>query len=659
MSPPLIVGQKTSQPGSPLEPPDQVTAWSEVFDCVGEAVFFLNDQEEIVLWNRSAASILGCGKSDVLGKSAASIPVVNFILKQLKSSSSDSAATQQARRIDATNPNGQALSLEASLISQQCGPKLFHIFVGRDLSRRQRPGQTQGSPPQVRALHVLLRTMAHDLNNIFTAVQSHLDLIAMSELPPSTREHLTVTIAGMRRGMELVRSLSSLHRSSVLCLEPLDLAHLANRSIAAIRRSLPADVTIRIEFPSGPWPAHADGNHLLQVLINLCLDAAAGMPKGGEIVLRMRKKDGTSRPDGAPQSHGGFIRLTVSDSGQSISVAQQKQIAGAGLDRQDLAEDRSQGLRFAQQVLCDHKGWLQIEPDCCQGNDIHLFLPYGEATDKSSGQSMELEEQALEGKETILIVDDEEDIRMIIRAALGYRGYQTIEAANGLEAVKAYTGSAQPIDLVLMDLDMPVLNGWNALIQIRQRNPQAKVILLSGSIIEDEVRRAAQLGAVGFFENHSTTGNSFCSFARPWMPIQKRRNEAASCGAEIRTASGSGLMEAVIPAMRSSPSRLRKRLTSGIRLPEHRPLRGVGALNLPQIAVGPVHLHLLSFSRLPSHGQELPIAGFEEDQLADQRPELAFQLFAVQLIADLLGLKCFGRLNDLLLQSEFGVLPFA
>ncbi len=500
MIPPLIVGQKPGQPSSPLESPGQVAAWSEVFDCVGEAVFFLNDQEEIIFWNRSAASILGCARSDVLGKTAASIPVVRFVLEQLKSSSPDSAATQQARRIDVTNPNGQTLSLEASLISQQSGQKLFYIFVGRDISRRQRPEQTQGSPPQVRALNVLLRAMAHDLNNIFTAVQSHLDLIAMAELAPSTREHLTVTLAGMRRGMELVRGLSSLHRSSVLCLEPIDLAHLANRSIAAIRRSLPPNATIRSEFASGPWLAHADENQLMQVLITLCLDAAAAMPEGGEIVLRMRKMDGASCPDGAPQSPASYIRLTMSDSGQSISTEQPEQIAGAGLARQDLAEDRSQGLRFAQEILRDHRGWLQMEPDCAQGNAIHLFLPCGEATAETSGQPMELEAHALEGKETILIVDDEEDIRLIIRAALGYRGYQTVEAANGLEAVKAYTSSSQPIDLVLMDLDMPVLNGWDALMQIRQRNPEARIILLTGSIIEEEMRKAVQLGADGFFE---------------------------------------------------------------------------------------------------------------------------------------------------------------
>jgi two-component system cell cycle sensor histidine kinase/response regulator CckA len=166
------------------------------------------------------------------------------------------------------------------------------------------------------------------------------------------------------------------------------------------------------------------------------------------------------------------------------------------------------GLSIAYSLITEHGGWMQVESQVGQGSAFHVFLPRSASAEERAGrrQSLAVDAKTVEGHERILVVDDEELVRMVIRAVLAYRGYQVFEAVNGEDAIAKFFGANPPFDLILMDRNMPNMSGREALIEIRRRAPVAKAILLSGGVGEEDRRDTAELRGVEFlhkpFENH-------------------------------------------------------------------------------------------------------------------------------------------------------------
>jgi CheY-like chemotaxis protein len=160
------------------------------------------------------------------------------------------------------------------------------------------------------------------------------------------------------------------------------------------------------------------------------------------------------------------------------------------------------GLSIAQTILHDQGGWIEAESDVAKGSRLHVFLP--EAARQTAPDATALhdfvrtETRALEGKETVLIVDDEEMVRLVIKAVLSYRGYQIIESVDGENMFELLAQRTEPVDLILMDVDMPRLNGWEALRRLKTTRPEARVIMLSGGAVDSDAQHAKERGAAGF-----------------------------------------------------------------------------------------------------------------------------------------------------------------
>ena len=153
-------------------------------------------------------------------------------------------------------------------------------------------------------------------------------------------------------------------------------------------------------------------------------------------------------------------------------------------------------------VVAEHGGWMEVESHAGQGSCFTVFLPRSRQAETAPAPRPLplLDARALEGTERILIADDEELVRIVMRTVLAFRGYQIVEAVNGEDAVEKYTQSAKPFDLVLMDVHMPRLNGLDALAQIRQRDPRVKAVMLSGGLQEKDAEHSADIEGVRFLQ---------------------------------------------------------------------------------------------------------------------------------------------------------------
>jgi CheY-like chemotaxis protein len=360
------------------------------------------------------------------------------------------------------------------------------------------------------AIGALASGIAHDFNNILTAVISQIDLaLTAPEFPPSLRENLVYAQTSARRGAELVSKLQVFSRQTKPKIEPLNLLDLIEQVVFMLKRSIDPRVQLQYLPPAvPPWPVKADASYMMQALMNLGLNARDAMPKGGTLCILVHNVTFSEAGLSAPRKAGDFVRLTVGDTGHGMTAEVLGRVFEPYFSTKDASSGPGLGLSITLSIVAEHGGWMEVESRVGQGTQFHIFLP--RADEKTAPATTRVTDaKSLEGKERILVVDDDELVRMVTKAVLAYRGYQVIEVEDGEQAIDAYTKSTPPFDLVLMDLHMPRMNGHDALLKIRAINPKVKAIMLSGGLHERDTESAHDLKGVAFlskpFDNTALT----------------------------------------------------------------------------------------------------------------------------------------------------------
>ncbi|MCI0538251.1 MAG: response regulator [Verrucomicrobiales bacterium] len=363
--------------------------------------------------------------------------------------------------------------------------------------------QTQEAVYQARktqAIGALAAGLAHDFNNILTAILSHLDLLLLTPaLPAELREHASYAKTSTVRAAELVSRLLSFSRQARPVLAPLQLPALVEEAIVLLRRKIEAKVELRpLAFAEDIWTVNADANHMMQLLTSLCLNGRDAMPDGGILSFKLANVAFSETEAVSPRRPGEFVRLTVSDTGKGVPPHLLERFFEHYFTTKEFGRGIGLGLAIVNSIVSEHGGWLEVESEAGAGSQFHAYLPrlrHARSKRETPREVLAANNQSLEGRETILLVDDEEMVRMVVRAVLGYRGYAIVEVTNGEEALQKLTDKPARFDLVLLDLNMPKMDGWETLRRLRQIQPTVPVIVLSGDSTEELAARITEAGA--------------------------------------------------------------------------------------------------------------------------------------------------------------------
>ena len=410
------------------------------------------------------------------------------------------------------------IELRANLLLDDHRKPAGILHVCHDVSWRNQPLQRPGSGDaradsadqaklyqrqKIEAIGTLAAGLAHDFNNLLTAILSHIDLVlSASEFPTSLQRHLVIARTSGRRAAELVSRLQTFSRQSPTSFASVKLAAVIHEVVSVLKRTIDRLIHIQVSIPEGVEPAiHGDATLLMQCLMNLCLNARDAMPQGGTLVISLET---TTFEAGVkePRRSGTFVRLSVKDSGAGMEQEVLSRLFEPYFTTKEFGRGGGLGLAITNSIVKDHNGWMEVESQPGKGSRFDAYFPaLNTRTEEIKPAAVPVaESQTLEGKETILLVDDEELVRLVARAVLGYRGYNIMEAINGEDAVEKYRASGGKIDLVLMDLHMPKMNGWDALARIREFDPSAQVIMLSGGSTDDLPDSLRKLGAAAILQ---------------------------------------------------------------------------------------------------------------------------------------------------------------
>ena len=345
--------------------------------------------------------------------------------------------------------------------------------------------------------------VAHDFNNLLTVISGNAQL-ALRKLAPedAARQRLAEIENAARRAAALTRQLLAFSRRQHLERRALDLNDTTGNLLKMLRRVIGEDIEVRLHAAPHLPPVCADPAQIEQVLMNLSVNARDAMPAGGTLTIetceaRFDDRAGPARADLPP---GRYARITVSDTGVGMDAETRARIFEPFFTTEEVGRGTGPGLSIAYGIVKQHEGLLEAESEPGRGTTFKIYLPLAENAAGEEAKAATTPPPP-RGDETILLAEDEESLRRLAKDVLEDLGYTVLLAEDGEQAVERFAGAR--VDLLLLDVVMPRLSGFEAYRRIRTMGDGAPVIFVSGYGAEAMERNygersalAEELGAV-------------------------------------------------------------------------------------------------------------------------------------------------------------------
>ncbi len=406
-------------------------------------------------------------------------------------------------------PDGATRWIQASLFPVEARGKTLVGAILRDVTELRQSEETRRKfeeklreTQKLESLGLLAGGIAHDFNNLLVGILGNAGL-ALEELSATSpaREAVVDIETAARRAADLARQLLAYSGRGRFLVEPVDLVELVEEMVHLLHASIPKNVIIKLDFVYRPAVIKADIVQIRQVVMNLVTNAAEAIgTRSGVITIAtgamncdrayLLKTFGAEDLD-----PGDYVYLEVSDTGCGMDEATMGRIfdpffstkfAGRGL-----------GLAATLGIIRGHNGAIRVYSEPGRGTTFKLLFP---ASDASLGIKTPARGRDSSVTGTVLVVDDEEWVRAVARRVLERAGFRVITATDGLEGVRTYRENGSDVDLVLLDMTMPHLNGEETFRELRRIQPDVRVILSSGYNEQEAVGRFAGRGLAGFIQ---------------------------------------------------------------------------------------------------------------------------------------------------------------
>jgi len=326
--------------------------------------------------------------------------------------------------------------------------------------------------------------VAHDFNNILTVIQGYSDrLLNKCQDDPSALRQVKQISGAARRGAALTRQLLTFSRKQVIQTRTLALNTILQNLGTILPRLLGEDIALKTELAAHLPSIQADPGMMEQVVMNLAVNARDAMPQGGQlrVVTSLVDVDATHAMRQVGARQGSFVCLEVADTGCGMNPETLSRIFEPFFSTKEVGKGTGLGLATVYGIVKQHQGWIEVASEVGAGTSFRIFLPALTKPAESPPDTTLRTREVRGGRETILLVEDEPDLRELVSEILESYRYRVVAAANGVEALKLWDQIDGRIDLLLTDLVMPEgMNGCELVAQLRQRRPELKVIYTSG-----------------------------------------------------------------------------------------------------------------------------------------------------------------------------------
>jgi len=401
----------------------------------------------------------------------------------------------------------QAANLELEKKAEKHTTQLLQTNkdLRREIEERQRSEKEKAEleslllhAQKMEALGTLAGGIAHDFNNLLMGIQGNTSVV-LSNMKPDDPNYKKLETAEtyIKKSAELTKQILGFARGGKYEVKKTDLNELIKKSSQLFGRTK-KEMPIYTNYQEDIWTVKVDQGQIEQVLLNLYVNAAQAMPNGGNLYIRT--ENGTldkKYMEPYELKPGDYVKTSVTDTGIGMDKTTLQKVFDPFFTTKKLDRGTGLGLASAYGIIKNHNGFFEVSSEKNKGTTFNFYIP---ASEKKVMQKKTRPQEILKGNETILLVDDEDMVIDATSEMLETLGYSVNVAGSGEEAILFFRKNNDKIDLVILDIVMPVMNGGEAYSILKKINPQIKVLLSSGYSINESATKMLDSGCQGFIQ---------------------------------------------------------------------------------------------------------------------------------------------------------------
>jgi len=353
------------------------------------------------------------------------------------------------------------------------------LAVTRDITEKVKLEEQLRHTHKMEALGTLTGGIAHEFNNILMAIMGYTELLDEVVETETQKNYVKMIKASAERAARLTKGLLAYSRKQIVHLSPLDLNTIVSEVSDMLSNIIAENIEIKLITNENPLIVLGDKSQLEQVIMNLAANAVDAMPLGGVLTISLEeltideafvKNHGFATP-------GTYALLCITDTGIGMDRETIQKVFEPFFTTKDIGKGTGLGLSIVYGIVKKHGGYVNIYSEPKKGTTVKVYLPLTEKSPEVEKSSISL---SYGGHETILLAEDDDSVRALIKTLLERAGYKVIEAIDGKDAVEKFSSSEDSIHLLLFDVVMPKMNGFDAYTEIRKLSPDIKVAFISG-----------------------------------------------------------------------------------------------------------------------------------------------------------------------------------
>jgi len=458
-----------------------------------DAIISADHEGSILSWNKGAEVVFGYAEAEVLGQRLTLLMPERYReahargLERMRAGGAPRVIGKTVE-LHGLRKDGAEFPMELSLSTWKTGDVTFYGGIIRDASERKRAEEAlRSSEEQLRqsqkmeAIGRLAGGVAHDFNNLLLVITGYSDL-ALSRLEaPQLQNEIEQIKKAANRAASLTRQLLAFSRRQMLVPKELDLNGVITDMHKMLHRLIGEDINIVTLPGSSLGQVKADAGQIEQVILNLVVNARDAMPKGGRLIIETANVEldeaySRGHVDVRP---GPYVMLAVSDNGSGMDAATKARLFEPFFTTKEQGKGTGLGLATVYGIVKQSGGniWVYSEPG--KGTTFKVYLPQVQHVDQTV-ESAPITPPASHGFETILLVEDEENVRTLVAGILESRGYAVLKAQNGAEALRIFREQGDAIQLMITDVVMPQMGGAELAGHLATLRPQLKLLYMSG-----------------------------------------------------------------------------------------------------------------------------------------------------------------------------------
>jgi PAS domain S-box-containing protein len=468
-----------------------------------EIVVILDSRERIVYANRAAVNIFGFGRKFMNSK-ISDVPFQEFDtdIRSVRRMVMQNGAW--SGRITGTVTKNHFFRLDitiSSIIGEDETISNF-IIIARDVTVQVEMERKLREQQKMEAIGQLAGGIAHDFNNLLVGILGHAELLkehysADSEVSKAAN----VIVTAVHQGSELTRQLLGFARKGKHQIARIDVGQCVRDINDLLTRTLDQRISVILDLEERIY-IKGDFTQIEQVVLNLAVNARDAMPEGGELQFTLKRETVPAliiggKPEDSPLE---LAVLKTADTGSGISEEHLEKIFEPFFTTKD-EEGTGMGLATVYGIVVNHGGWVDVESQPGKGTVFTVYLPIDENDEKQENEESVHDAGVSPGRDsTVLIVDDEYIVVATLTELLTDIGYRVSSVSGGERAVEVYSEDPDAIDIVILDLSMPGMDGRECFIRLHEIDPGVKVILATGFSRNGRVQELLDLGVKGFLQ---------------------------------------------------------------------------------------------------------------------------------------------------------------